>query len=192
MINQLVLIVCSCVSVCEHWRVYVCVCELCLYVGVPDNASLTLWLGDKSQLVRPSWFDGRWEGWLTPRPFCVGRRCSVSGAPVSGLMSDGCSGHAGPWLSDRAGWPPSALTLTPLYGHQLTAPPPPPSPLPPPTPPTQHPWSFLPLPVRLKSGLKLRFVQLLHNFVMLHPTRAHTQKPHDAKCRRCASSQLKS
>lgn len=173
---------CVPVSVC----VSIGVCVLRLYIGVPDNASLTLWLGDKSQLVRPSWFDGRWEGWLTLWPFCVGRRRSVSGAPVSGLMSDGCSGHAGPWLSDRAGWPPSALTLTPLYGHQLTAPPPPPL-LPPPTPPPNIPDPSSPS----QWGLKLRFVQLLQNFVMLLPTRVHTQMPRDAKCRRCTSLQLK-
>lgn len=117
MINQFVLMCVSVsVCVCARW------CVLCLHVGVPDNALLTLWLRDKSMLVRPSWFDVRWEGWLTPWPFCVGWRSSLSGAPVSGLMSDGCSGHAGPWLSDRAGWPPSALTLRPLYGHQLTPP----------------------------------------------------------------------
>lgn len=100
MINQFV-------SMCVSVSVCVCIGVCCACVLV----CLTLWLGDKSLLVRPSWFDGRWEGWLTPWPFCVGRRSSVSGAPVSGLMSDGCSGHAGPWLSDRAGWPPSALTL---------------------------------------------------------------------------------
>lgn len=112
MINQLVLMcVCFCVSLCACARIGVC----CACVLV----SLTLWLRDKSLLERPSWFDGQREGWLTPWPFCVWRRSSLSGAPVSGLMSDGCSGHVGPWLSDRAGWPPSALTLTPLYGHRL-------------------------------------------------------------------------
>lgn len=52
----------------------------------------------------------------------VGWSSSLSAAPVSGLISDGCWGQAGRWLSDLAGWPPSALTLASFFGHQLNTP----------------------------------------------------------------------
>lgn len=87
-------------------------------------------LVDKSLLQRPFRFDGRWVVWLTSRPSRVGWSSSLSAAPVSGLISDGCSGHARPWLSDRAGWPPSALTLASFFSHQLNTPLPNPKTLP--------------------------------------------------------------
>lgn len=90
---------CSCVSV--HW------CALHLHVGAADNAPLTLWLGRKSPLVRLSWFGDRSEGWLTYDLFCVWRRSSLSGAPVSGLMIHSCPGA--PWA--LAKWPGRMTTL---------------------------------------------------------------------------------
>lgn len=85
-----------------------------------DNALLTLWLGDKSLLLRPSWFAGRRAGRLTPRPFAVRSSCQrVNGRRLLGarwaaakwpgrMTTFCCDPCASSWPPTPPSFPPSS------------------------------------------------------------------------------------